>query len=87
MSLTFTDPPAPKAGRPTYMTAEIQEELRSNPDRWALVFPGAGRVQRNAVANWCHRHDGFEFTGRSAGVGQDSELFDLYVRYVGEDQR
>jgi hypothetical protein len=84
--MNFVEPPQSRLGRPLkYMTPEVQDALRQHPGQWAQVLSGADDNVRSSVAHWVRRHEGYEITVRTAGRDDNGRLFDIYVRYVGQE--
>jgi hypothetical protein len=88
MTIRFENPPTSashgKGGSgPKYLTHEIQEQLRSRPNEWALVMERASHIARAAVHNYCRRRPWFQTTVRTVDKEPDgARIFNVYVRYV-----
>lgn len=81
--LAWAEPPSKSHGRPPRPgSVEMAEDLRKNPERWAIVASGeksnhfAQMINRNGGA---FREGRWEATSRTTPDGMD-----IYARYLGE---
>jgi hypothetical protein len=94
MALKFVDEP-PKAKRGPgsagnkYLTEEVQEELKANPNKWALVAEGVTTAQ--SIATFVKDNGGrgkpWDYTSRNTGKtvenrnSKEVPTYDVYVTY------
>ena len=82
--IVWQDPP-PKSRGPggNDKHAAFREAVRQRPGKWAILRVAKSPTQTSGITQ---NHDvwaGFEATSRKR---DDGEGFDIYVRYVGDDQ-
>lgn len=86
MSIEWAEPPGVQrtGRRGTVITSDIVTTLRANPRRWACIAHGSTSP---ATAHlYAKRHPEFEGVVRRVGKDERGKpLFDLYLRYVGEE--
>jgi hypothetical protein len=81
MSIEWKEPPPSKRGRPWSFTPEFYEELKANPNQWALFREATHAAHAYKLRN---RYPDLEVTLRGVGTNEGkTRLYDIYVRYVG----
>lgn len=78
MSIEWANPPAARRGKTSSKWLKITNELKSNPDEWALI----GKVKYASQATVISRTYGVTVVSRKSNDG----LYDLYGKYVRNDE-
>ena len=81
--MKFQEPPQGRGPISRLVSDEDRQQLRAKPGEWALFLEGVTRSKVNSLTSWAKRNPGFECTTRNV----EGELFDGYLRYVGEAPR
>lgn len=77
MNIEWTEPPAARRGKTSSKWLKITNELKSNPNQWAMI----GRVKHASQATVISRTYGVKVISRKGADG----LYELYGIFGEED--
>ena len=82
--------PAPSAGggrgrKSSVFTDEVQEALKSNPGKWAVIIAQASSSSVSNAQSWAKKRPGFEVTSRTIAEQRDTDTpYKVYSRFNPE---
>lgn len=96
MSDLTWEEPAPSAGggrgrKSSVFTDEVQEALRDNPGKWAVLIPQASASAVSNAQAWSKKRPGFQVSSRTIVEQKNTDTpFKVYARFnpdkVSEDE-